>query len=106
VFQRDLIDPDFVLKQREEIDPKSGLSCGSDVRPPIANVHVLQCDEQAWEEIDSQTPADFDFHPHNARDGRFEPGLEGVDIQKKKQGDRGEDEQSDKGADGKTDIFK
>jgi hypothetical protein len=52
--------------------------------------------------VDCQRPDDFDFHP-KAREPLQTP-LVGIDIQKKKQGDRGEDKAVDKGADGKT-IF-
>ena len=106
VFQRDRSDPDFLVEQREQIDPKPGLLCGGDVHPPVANVHVVQCDEQTGEEADPQPAVDADFHPQDSRGGRFDAGLVGVGIHKNNQDCRDDDEQSNDPADSEKDDFK
>ncbi|MGA9992735.1 MAG: hypothetical protein WBP86_10470 [Thiobacillaceae bacterium] len=98
VFKRDPLDLESLVEQGEEIEPNPGRPCGGDLGSPVTNVQVLQGDEQTREEADSQTAADFDFHPQIFRDGRFNPGFVGVDIQKKKHGDRDEDKKSDERA--------
>ena len=98
MFKRDLLDLESLVEQGEKIDPNPGRPCGGNFGSPVANVHVLQGDEQAWEEADSQTAADFDFHPQILRDGRFKAWLVGVDIQEDKEGDRDEDKKSDERA--------
>ena len=100
MFQRDLRDPDFLLEQREKIDPKPGLLGGGDVRPPVTNVHVFQCDEQARKEADPQPAADPNFHPQCSRGGRFQPGFVGIGVHNKKQGHSDEGEETNQHADG------
>ena len=105
LFQRDLSDPDFLVEQREEIDAKAGLLRGGEVCLPVADVHVLQCDVQAWEKAYPQPATDADFHAQSSRGGRFQPGLVGIGIHKKKQGHCDEDEEPNESADGEEDDF-
>lgn len=79
LFQPDLPDPDFVPQQWQEIDLEPGLLGGNDIRAPIADVDILQGDEQTGEEADTQV---------------------GVDVQEERQGGNAKGKEPDEDADG------
>jgi len=105
VFKCDPVDPDLLVEQGEDIDPDPRHLCGGKVHFPVADVHVFHCQAQGREDVHAHATANFYVHPRYARGGRFDPGLVGVDVQKKEQGDRNEDQQPDECADGEANGF-
>lgn len=95
MFQRNLLDADFVLEQRQELDPKTGLMRRRDIHPPVANMDVPDGDEQTWEEADLQRAADAELQPQSPRSGRFKTGLADFGVDKKGQNRRDKDKQPD-----------
>ncbi len=105
MFKHDLLDPDFLVEQREQVDSQAGLLCGDEVRFAVTNLHVIQRDLQAGEEAESHLAADPDFHPQRIRCGRFHAGLVGIGIHKKVQGCRDDDKEANRSADGIENDF-
>ncbi len=105
MLQRDLPDPDFLVEQREQFDSQPGLFCGNEVRPAVANLHVIQRDLQAGEEAEPHLAADPDFHPQRIRSGRFQAGLVGIGVHEKVHGCRDDDEEASEPAAGVENDF-
>ena len=73
------------MEQGEQIDSQPGFPCGNEIRPAVANVHVIQRDLQAGEQAEPHLAADPDFHPQRIRSCRFEAGFVGIGVHKKEQ---------------------
>ena len=98
MFQRDLSNLDFIAEQRKKTDAERSLFGESDIRSPVTNVHVLECERKARKKAYSHLAGDLYFHHKGFRGSRLNPVLVGIGVHQKKQRHYDEDEESGESA--------
>ena len=90
------------VQQRQELDPKAGLRGGGDVRAPVADLHIVHRNVEAWKEADGQSATDVDFHAEGVGGEGLHTAL-GIPSKNHEHDDPDEHKNSDHAADGEED---